>query len=142
AAMTIGGVTTILTNMNPLIPLDGYFALSDWLEIPNLRQRAFGYFTWVVKRHLLRLEVEEPPATDREQRVFIIYAALATCYIVGIFVLSAALMLGFARQLLGVVGALVAGLLILRGAWSPAVEWGRNVALSIRAHRAQWQKRP
>src|SRR5262249_53664224 len=26
AAMIIGGVTTILTNMNPLIPLDGYFA--------------------------------------------------------------------------------------------------------------------
>jgi putative peptide zinc metalloprotease protein len=142
AAMIIGGVTTILTNMNPLIPLDGYFALSDWLEIPNLRQRASGYFTWAVKRYLLRLDVEEPPATDRERRVFIIYAGLATCYIAGIFVFASALMLGFARQLLGFVGALVVGLLIFRAAWSPIVEWWRNVALSIRAHRAQWQKSP
>jgi putative peptide zinc metalloprotease protein len=142
AAMIIGGVTTILTNMNPLIPLDGYFALSDWLEIPNLRQRAFGYFTWVVKRHLLRLDVEEPPATDRERRVFIIYAALATCYIAGIFIFVSALMLGWARQLLGVVGAVVIGLVILRAAWSPVVQWGRTVALSIRAHRAQWRTSP
>jgi putative peptide zinc metalloprotease protein len=142
AAMIIGGATTILTNMNPLIPLDGYFALSDWLEIPNLRQRAFGYFTWAVKRHLLRLDVEEPPATDRERRVFIIYAALATCYIAGIFVFAAALMLGWARQAFGVVGFLVVGFLIFRAAWSPVVEWGRNAALSIRAHRAQWRQSP
>ena len=27
-------------NLNPLIPLDGYYALSDYLEVPNLRQRA------------------------------------------------------------------------------------------------------
>ena len=42
AAIVVGGATTVLTNMNPLIPLDGYFALSDWLEIPNLRQRALA----------------------------------------------------------------------------------------------------
>ena len=29
AAVVIGGITTILMNVNPLIPLDGYYALSD-----------------------------------------------------------------------------------------------------------------
>ena len=40
AAMIVGGATTLVTNANPLLPLDGYFALTDWLEIPNLRIRA------------------------------------------------------------------------------------------------------
>src|SRR5207248_5943450 len=32
-----------LFNLNPLIKLDGYYVLSDYLEIPNLRRRAFQY---------------------------------------------------------------------------------------------------
>ncbi len=49
AAVVIGGITTVLMNLNPLIPLDGYYALSDWLEVPNLRQRAFAHLEWLVK---------------------------------------------------------------------------------------------
>ena len=44
-------------NVNPLIPLDGYYALSDWLEVPNLRQRAFAHLAWVVKTKVLRLDL-------------------------------------------------------------------------------------
>src|ERR1051326_6353818 len=29
-----------LFNLNPLIKLDGYYLLSAWVEIPNLRRRA------------------------------------------------------------------------------------------------------
>src|SRR5215217_647470 len=42
SAMIVGGLTTVVANLNPLRPLDGYFALSDYLGIPNLRGRAFG----------------------------------------------------------------------------------------------------
>lgn len=34
------GVHTLLFNANPLMRFDGYFILSDWLEVPNLAQRA------------------------------------------------------------------------------------------------------
>ena len=37
-------------NMNPLIKLDGYYLLSDWLGIPNLRQKASGYLGNQIKR--------------------------------------------------------------------------------------------
>jgi multidrug resistance efflux pump len=40
--MTTSGVKTLL-NFNPLIKLDGYYLLSDYLEIPNLRKRSFRY---------------------------------------------------------------------------------------------------
>lgn len=46
AAMLIGGVMTVVTNMNPLLPLDGYYMLADWLEIPNLRQRVWAGLVW------------------------------------------------------------------------------------------------
>jgi len=40
--LTISGIESFF-NFNPLIKLDGYYLLSDWVEIPNLRQRSFGY---------------------------------------------------------------------------------------------------
>jgi putative peptide zinc metalloprotease protein len=36
----VTAVTTIIFNANPLMRLDGYYMLSDWLEIPNLRPQA------------------------------------------------------------------------------------------------------
>jgi putative peptide zinc metalloprotease protein len=38
--MSVCGVR-ILFNFNPFMKLDGYYLLSDWLEIPNLRRRAY-----------------------------------------------------------------------------------------------------
>jgi hypothetical protein len=35
----------VLFNFNPLLKLDGYYLLSDWVEVPNLRQRAFDHLT-------------------------------------------------------------------------------------------------
>jgi multidrug efflux pump subunit AcrA (membrane-fusion protein) len=39
---SVCGVQTLF-NLNPLLKLDGYYLLSDWLEVPNLQQRASGY---------------------------------------------------------------------------------------------------
>lgn len=38
--MTLGGMSTLLFNGNPLMKLDGYFVLSDALNVPNLAQRS------------------------------------------------------------------------------------------------------
>ena len=41
----------MLFNVNPLIPLDGYYLLSDLVEVPNLRERSLnrfkGYARWL-----------------------------------------------------------------------------------------------
>src|SRR2546426_616697 len=136
AAMVIGGATTVLANANPLIPLDGYYALSDYLEIPNLRARAFGNLGWLVKRHVLRLQVPAPPADERERHIFLIYGALAFVYSVNILLLLAGLALGWANRTLGAIGvtlfALALAMLLrnrLRGA-------ARAVATALREHRA------
>ena len=47
SAILFGGVQT-LVNFNPLIKLDGYYMLSDYLEIPNLQDKAFrAVQTWI-----------------------------------------------------------------------------------------------
>lgn len=37
--MLVCSVMTIFFNANPLMKYDGYYALSDWMEIPNLKER-------------------------------------------------------------------------------------------------------
>jgi len=65
-------------NLNPLLKLDGYYLLSDWLEIPNLRQRAFQYVGGLVKRLLaIPREALARVPTPRERRVFLTYGVLA-----------------------------------------------------------------
>ena len=34
---------TSFMNMNPLLKLDGYYILMDWLEIPRLRERSLAF---------------------------------------------------------------------------------------------------
>lgn len=133
AAMLVGGVTTLFTNANPLLPLDGYFALSDWLEIPNLRHRAFAHFHWWVKHVVFRLDVPEPSASFRERRVFLVYGALSFVYITTLFVFLGTVALGWADRALGTLGVMLSiGTLffLLRGR---IVEWGRVAILAIRA---------
>jgi putative peptide zinc metalloprotease protein len=115
--MITGGTLALILNFNPLIPLDGYYALMDWVEIPNLRARSFEYFGAVTRRHFLRLDVPVPVVTPRERRIFLIYAMLATLYVA---VLLTLLGVWLARLLIGWFGGwgwtmvLLGGWLLLR----------------------------
>ncbi|HUG01876.1 MAG TPA: HlyD family efflux transporter periplasmic adaptor subunit [Longimicrobiales bacterium] len=79
-SLVFAGGLVLLVNFNPLIPLDGYYALMDWLEIPNLRPRAFAYLSAWVKKRVLHMDVQIPSATDRERRVFLTYGTLSLLY--------------------------------------------------------------
>jgi putative peptide zinc metalloprotease protein len=144
AAMLVGGLTTVLTNANPLLPLDGYFALADWLEIPNLRHRAFAHFEWWFKSHVLRLELPQPPASAHERRIFLTYGALSVSYATAIFAFLAALALGWARQALGALGVVLGVGLLLLLLRERIVRWARTIALTIRVRRtvrlAPWRR--
>ena len=58
-----------LFNFNPLIKMDGYFLLSDYLGISNLRQEALSGMTrWL--RRVAALEVSPPSPEISERRIF------------------------------------------------------------------------
>jgi putative peptide zinc metalloprotease protein len=107
-----------LFNMNPLIKLDGYYLLSDWLAIPNLRQKAFQYLKARGKSLFGASSEWLSQVTARERRIFLVFGLLAGAYTFWIlewvlsslgnyltaryqawgFVLFSALLLGIFRQ--------------------------------------------
>ncbi|MBL4700021.1 MAG: hypothetical protein JKX85_02085, partial [Phycisphaeraceae bacterium] len=48
--------TTILFNANPLLRFDGYYMLADFLEVPNMYDRATKHIQWLVQRYLYGME--------------------------------------------------------------------------------------
>lgn len=67
----IAGVSTVLINGNPLLRFDGYYVLADYLEIPNLGQRANQYWGWLTKRVLFGVKGHDSPAYDRREAVWL-----------------------------------------------------------------------
>ena len=79
--MLIGGISTLLFNGNPLLKFDGYYVLSDVLEIPNLAQRAVQHIGYLIKRYAFGVESAESPATaPGEPFWFVTYGISAFLY--------------------------------------------------------------
>lgn len=80
-AMFIASVSTILFNANPLLRYDGYYILSDILEIPNLAQRSKQYIYYLVKKYVWNVRQARNPAHTRgEKGWFIFYGIASTLY--------------------------------------------------------------
>jgi len=77
--MATSGVKSLF-NMNPLIKLDGYYLLSDYLEVPNLRARAFTYLGDRLRKLWGSAVQHLRDATPRERRIYWIYGLLAWAY--------------------------------------------------------------
>jgi multidrug resistance efflux pump len=104
-----------LFNLNPLIKLDGYYLLSDWLEVPNLRRKAFEY----IGARLLRpwRAVENPPDA-RERRILWLYGLLAASYsgwLIGLILLSLGSFMVARYQAWGFVGFATLVATVFRG---------------------------
>jgi multidrug resistance efflux pump len=74
--MAVSGVKT-LVNFNPLIKLDGYYLLSDYLDIPNLRKRSFRYIGGLLKRLFGLGPTIRAEISARERRVYLLYGLVA-----------------------------------------------------------------
>jgi putative peptide zinc metalloprotease protein len=78
--IVIAGVSTVLFNANPLLRYDGYYMLSDWLEIPNLRRRSGRYLGYLGERYLLGSETERPLTAPGEPAWLVGYAIASFLY--------------------------------------------------------------
>ena len=77
--MIVSGVL-IIFNFNPLIKLDGYYLLSDWLEIPNLRKKAFRYLGSLFKSKVFKTGEKVVEVSPREKKIFPLYGTLSLLY--------------------------------------------------------------
>lgn len=76
--MFISSVSTILFNINPLLRYDGYYVLSDLLEIPNLRQKATTIMTRKCSQWFLGMEQQPDPFLPQKNQIFFAMFTLAS----------------------------------------------------------------
>jgi putative peptide zinc metalloprotease protein len=80
-AMVVAGVSTLVVNGNPLLRYDGYYILTDLIEMPNLAQRGQKYLTYLWDRYIFRVHDLEPPQESSSERRWLLwYTPLAWCY--------------------------------------------------------------
>ncbi len=79
--MLICSLGTVLLNGNPLLRYDGYFILSDLVEVPNLKAQAAAALRRAAARWCLGLELQaERCSTRRSQAWLVAYALASTVY--------------------------------------------------------------
>ncbi|HEV2295671.1 MAG TPA: efflux RND transporter periplasmic adaptor subunit [Tepidisphaeraceae bacterium] len=129
--MLIASVSTVIFNANPLLRYDGYYMLSDFLEIPNLQRKSTEYITGLVKRHVFRVKATQPlpPVWQRVQ--LFVYGVLSTIYriMIGIAII---LLVAFTIPVLGMlmaIGGIVTWLV------TPIVKLFKYLALDPELHR-------
>ena len=81
--MFVASINTIFFNMNPLMRFDGYYVMSDWLEIPNLRTKSITYCSYRLQQFLFGIRntfQERLFDIHTDGKVFLIYAVSAFLY--------------------------------------------------------------
>ncbi len=79
--MLVSSISTVLFNGNPLLRFDGYYILSDILEIPNMGQKSTKALTTLLGRNWLGLEIPDDALMPTNRpAAFASYTVAAFCY--------------------------------------------------------------
>ncbi len=106
---------TSFMNLNPLLKLDGYYILMDWLEIPRLRERSLAFIGQSLRDKLRKRE-----SFSHEEKIFAVFGVLSALWTVlgvGLILLTAGQGVLRAIREAPVVAALVAILLAAGYGW-------------------------
>ena len=87
----ICGISTVLFNGNPLLRFDGYYVLSDGIEIPNLGNRSNTYLGYLIQRYLLKSKEATSPADTKGERWWLVIYGIAA-FIYRIFIMFSIIM--------------------------------------------------
>ncbi len=84
--MFIASVSTILFNGNPLLRFDGYYVLSDLLDIPNLHTRGRKHLRHLAERYLFGYRESSSPSQNMKEASWLtIFGILSGIYRVIVF---------------------------------------------------------
>ena len=88
--LLIAGVSTVIFNGNPLLRFDGYYMLSDLLQIPNLRQRGQRYVAHLAETRLFGLRDTPFDASPKERRWLLLFTVASFVYRITVMLAIAA----------------------------------------------------
>jgi putative peptide zinc metalloprotease protein len=63
----VASVSTVIFNANPLLRYDGYYILTDLIEMPNLYQRSLRQLRHLVERYAFGVKKSDSPARTRRE---------------------------------------------------------------------------
>lgn len=121
-------ITTLAVNASPFLRFDGYFLLSDWLDLPNLHARAFALARWKLREILFDLGEERPEVLPpARQRFMIVFAWITWLYRLVLFLGIALLVYHLFFKLLGL--------------FLFAVEIAWFILMPLRSELGEWRQR-
>lgn len=82
----ICSVSTVLFNINPLMRFDGYYILTDLLDMPNLQQHSVSHLKYLLERYVFRKrDAESVAETWSERFIYTFYGVASAIYRVVLF---------------------------------------------------------
>ena len=125
---TTSWVATLAINASPFMRFDGYFILSDWLDLSNLHERSFALARWKLRECLFDLGEDPPEHFSNHKQVGLILFAWATwLYRIVLFLGIAVLVYHFAIKLVGIVLFAVEMMwFVLRPFWREGQAWRKR----------------
>jgi putative peptide zinc metalloprotease protein len=75
---TTSWMATLVINASPFMRFDGYFILSDALDMPNLHERCFALARWQLREWLFNLKEDRPERVPPAQQRWMIAFAFGT----------------------------------------------------------------
>jgi putative peptide zinc metalloprotease protein len=81
----IGGLATLMFNLNPLMRFDGYYIFADWVDIPNLYQRGQNYIAYLIRRYLSGLPMDHHSPGIHRLPVVKVYGVAALIWRILVF---------------------------------------------------------
>lgn len=138
--MLVASVSTVLFNANPLLRFDGYYILSDLLDIPNLHQRSTGLLKHGIEYYCFGYKKSTNPARSRRETVWLAVFAVASWIYKVIIFTTILFFLADRFLILGMIMAVVCAVawicvpiykLIVYLASSPKLERTRFRAVSV-----------
>ncbi len=77
-AATTSWTLSLLINLNPLMKFDGYYILSDLINLPNLQHRSFALGRWKLREILFGLQKPAPEIFNAKKQNALILFSWAT----------------------------------------------------------------
>jgi putative peptide zinc metalloprotease protein len=130
-------VSTLVINASPFLRFDGYFLLMDWLDMPNLHQRAFELGKWRLRRLLFALPETIPEYLPTPRyRLVLLFCYLTWLYRCVVFGGIAVLVYYFFPKPLGpFLAAVEIAWFIVLPAWREVKDWRFSLPAILRSRR-------
>lgn len=134
--MFVASVSTVIFNLNPLLRYDGYYILSDLIEIPNLYQKSIKQLRHLAERYLFGVRKSESPTQSRREKSWLtVYGILSSIYRIVVF---GGILLFVADQFL-LIGLVMAAICLVSWIMVPAIKFSKYLAASPALERNRFR---